>query len=185
MPIQSSVVTTFCILRCIVSFIKPKLVWRTHLNTDLPSFFHCFIISRPPTAPSPQIGTVHPIKHIDSTSHSSTSSGASSLQGTQSGAHSSSTDHTRPSISSGELTHMICLVAQQWASLLPECWSPNPDARLTAQRVRKVLQKLTDRLDLFRMSRNETPSVLRHHAMRSITTQPRSSSPTIQEARSK
>nr|WMQ58267.1 bone morphogenetic protein receptor type-1 [Fasciola gigantica] len=133
----------------------------------------------------PQFRTVHPIKHIDSTSHSSTSSGASSLQGTQSGAHSSSTDHTRPSISSGELTHMICLVAQQWASLLPECWSPNPDARLTAQRVRKVLQKLTDRLDLFRMSRNETPSVLRHHAMRSITTQPRSSSPTIQEARSK
>ncbi|KAA0183593.1 hypothetical protein FBUS_03466 [Fasciolopsis buskii] len=129
------------------------------------------------------------MKHIDSTSHSSTSSGASSLRGTHSGAHSSSMDHPRPEVSSAELTQMMCLVAQQWANLLPECWSANPDARLTAQRIRKVLQKLADQIDLFRMSRSETPSgtavsLLRHHAKKSVITPPRSSSSTIQEAQS-
>ncbi|CAL8080111.1 unnamed protein product [Calicophoron daubneyi] len=79
----------------------------------------------------------------------SSSSGASSLNDTCSHSNSISGDMARHTDST-DLTTLVCLVLAHFSALLPECWVANPNTRLTALRIRKNLQRLSDQLDIHR-----------------------------------
>ncbi|KAA3674811.1 uncharacterized protein DEA37_0001683 [Paragonimus westermani] len=75
----------------------------------------------------------------------SSSSGASSLKEVHTGyAGTQGTETTSGSIISTLLSRTLI---SQFAALLSECWSPNPESRLTALRIRKTLERISDDLD--------------------------------------
>ncbi|GAA37431.2 TGF-beta receptor type-1 [Clonorchis sinensis] len=93
----------------------------------------------------------------------SSSSGASSLKGSRMCPDQMVQSDTKPS--RVELTELNRMVLRHFASLLPECWAANPDSRLTALRIRKNLQRISDQLEVRRpgnrthSTRAPTPNV--------------------------
>ncbi|KER19444.1 hypothetical protein T265_11784 [Opisthorchis viverrini] len=78
----------------------------------------------------------------------SSSSGASSLKGSRMYPDQMVQSDTKPS--RVELTELNRMVLRHFAALLPECWAANPDSRLTALRIRKNLQRISDQLEVRR-----------------------------------
>ncbi|KAF6780185.1 hypothetical protein AHF37_00436 [Paragonimus kellicotti] len=75
----------------------------------------------------------------------SSSSGASSLKEVHTG--DAGTHGTETTLSSINSTLLSRTLINQFAALLSECWSANPESRLTALRIRKTLERINDDLD--------------------------------------
>lgn len=90
----------------------------------------------------------------------SSSSGASSLNRT----HSSGNADNRTLLAALESSKPLNTVLTYLNSMLPECWSANPESRLTALRIRKNLQRIDDLLAM-----GEDPAVVPKRSFTSET----------------
>ncbi|CAH8614628.1 unnamed protein product [Dicrocoelium dendriticum] len=77
------------------------------------------------------------------------SSGASSLRDAPTGSNTTTVAYADNSTKI-LLTDLIRMVLSHFATLLPECWAPDPDSRLTALRIRKTLERTCDLIDATR-----------------------------------